>query len=160
MTQPSIARRVVFGSHPKCDVVINDPHISPTHAEVYQDSDGAVWVQDLGSTNGTSIQLAMSTTPLTDPLSVYRNRIKVYGPTRIFPGDILWLGGRTQIPWTLWSTEPGRRCRKALTGTRCGRTPQPRCWTRRAIMTACRSGWPTSTVRESSGTTRTAGWRS
>jgi pSer/pThr/pTyr-binding forkhead associated (FHA) protein len=44
-------------------------------------------VQDLGSTNGT--YLSREGGPA----------IRVYGPTWATPGQALWLGARTAIPW-------------------------------------------------------------
>ena len=86
------ARRVVvFGRADDCDVQIDDEYASPHHAEAFQDSDGQVWIRDLGSTNGTWVQRdgagpAVKVSLLT-------------GPLRIQPGDTVRIG-RTAIPWT------------------------------------------------------------
>ena len=47
-------RRVVLGRSRECDITIDDPNISRRHAEVRQEN-GAYWVVDLGSTNGTQL---------------------------------------------------------------------------------------------------------
>lgn len=76
----------IVGLASDCDVRIDDQYVSAHHARVDVDDVGAVWVRDLGSTNGTYIQRG-------------KTRIKVHGPTRMYVGDVLWLGGRTCIPW-------------------------------------------------------------
>lgn len=48
-------RAVTIGRHPKNDVVLDDARVSAHHAEIYQ-HDGAWWVRDLGSTNGTELE--------------------------------------------------------------------------------------------------------
>jgi hypothetical protein len=46
---------VTFGRSPECDVVLeNDPYASSRHATVFA-RDGARYVRDLGSTNGTHV---------------------------------------------------------------------------------------------------------
>lgn len=79
-------KEFVFGQAANCDVRVDDPYVSSRHARVWSDDDGAVWVEDLGSTNGTYLG--------------ERREIRVYGKTRLRPGDVLWLGLRTRIPWT------------------------------------------------------------
>jgi pSer/pThr/pTyr-binding forkhead associated (FHA) protein len=46
--------QLVVGRHPRCDVVVGDSSVSRRHAQItFRDG---VWViQDLGSTNGTSV---------------------------------------------------------------------------------------------------------
>lgn len=46
--------RLLVGRHPRCDVIITDPSVSRRHAQItFRDG---VWViQDLASTNGTSV---------------------------------------------------------------------------------------------------------
>jgi pSer/pThr/pTyr-binding forkhead associated (FHA) protein len=68
------------------DVQINDDYLSKRHCRVWQDATGT-WVEDLGSPNGTWIGGG--------PLQGGR---RVYGPTRLVPGDVLYIG-RTTIPW-------------------------------------------------------------
>lgn len=82
---PADSASFVFGTDPSCDVRIDDPYVSGRHARVWRDDDG-VWVEDLGSTNGTWIgQL------------YFGQRVTL--KTRLRPGDVLWMG-RTRIPWT------------------------------------------------------------
>jgi pilus assembly protein CpaF len=45
---------VVIGKHPECDVVLADPKVSRRHAHIVS-RDGALFVADLGSTNGTKL---------------------------------------------------------------------------------------------------------
>jgi two-component system, cell cycle response regulator len=44
----------VIGRHPSCQVIIDDPSVSRRHARVYLNN-GELWLQDLGSRNGTFI---------------------------------------------------------------------------------------------------------
>jgi pSer/pThr/pTyr-binding forkhead associated (FHA) protein len=46
--------RLLVGRHPACDVVVADPSVSRRHAQLtFRDG---VWIlQDLGSTNGTTV---------------------------------------------------------------------------------------------------------
>ena len=57
-----------------CQVTIDDTYASQLHARVFQ-RDGQVYVEDLGSTNGT-----------------YLNRHKVTGPMQLQRGDKLQIG--------------------------------------------------------------------
>ena len=45
---------IVLGKHPDCDVVLADPKVSRRHARIVS-RDGALFVGDLGSTNGTKL---------------------------------------------------------------------------------------------------------
>jgi pSer/pThr/pTyr-binding forkhead associated (FHA) protein len=45
---------LTVGREPSCDVCLDDPHVSRTHAAL-QRLDGAVYVQDLGSSGGTFV---------------------------------------------------------------------------------------------------------
>lgn len=81
-----MALSFVFGQDSDCDVQVEDPYVSNRHARVFEDGNGAVWVEDLGSTNGAFVERDGE-----------RSRIV---RCRLFPGDVLWLGGRTSIPWT------------------------------------------------------------
>ena len=57
---------VTIGRMPGCDVVLADPGASRRHAEVRR-RDGAIWVVDLGSTNGTRVNgAAVREAPLAD----------------------------------------------------------------------------------------------
>ena len=57
---------VTIGRLPECRVALDDPGASRRHAEVRR-RDGAVWVVDLGSTNGTRVNgAAVREAPLSD----------------------------------------------------------------------------------------------
>ena len=47
--------RMVIGSAPDCDIVLQDTLISSKHAELQLKSDGSCWIRDAGSRNGTSV---------------------------------------------------------------------------------------------------------
>ena len=66
---------ITVGRAPGCGVHVEDAYTSNLHARVYR-RDGAVWVEDLGSTNGTWV-----------------NAEKIDGPTRLGRGDLLQVGG-------------------------------------------------------------------
>lgn len=84
-------RSFTLGTAADCDVRVNDdPYVSSRHARVSVDESGSVWVEDLGSTNGTWLQMTASGGG---------GKVRVYGPRRMLVGDTLWLGGQTAIPW-------------------------------------------------------------
>lgn len=87
-TMTEEAKTVVFGQAAECDVRIDDPYVSSRHARATQDASGQVWVEDLASTNGTFIERP----------GQQKERV-VYQRVRFGPGDVLWLGMRTAIPW-------------------------------------------------------------
>ncbi|MBZ0114675.1 MAG: sigma 54-interacting transcriptional regulator, partial [Thermoanaerobaculia bacterium] len=66
----------VVGSHPSCEVTIDDPSISRHHAIVVVARD-AIEVADLGSENGTRV-----------------DGVRIYGQQNVKPGAILTLGKR------------------------------------------------------------------
>ena len=72
-----------IGRNYPVDIDVPDEYVSNLHARLTQDDDGQVWVEDLGSTNGTFI-----------------NGHTVWKLTRIYPGDTLTVG-RTDIPWKI-----------------------------------------------------------
>lgn len=79
--------RILVGTSEACAVrVTDDPYVSSQHCEVWKDAAGRLLIQDVGSANGTFIQRGTG-------------RFRVYGPTQIVPGDTIWLGARTAIPW-------------------------------------------------------------
>jgi pSer/pThr/pTyr-binding forkhead associated (FHA) protein len=43
----------IYGRSPDCDVVVDDEYATNRHARVVETIGGAVWLEDLGSTNGT-----------------------------------------------------------------------------------------------------------
>lgn len=69
-----LARESTIGRAPGCTIVIDDQFISSVHTRVFQ-RDGAWFVEDLGSTNGT-----------------YLNRQKVTEPTAIHKRDRVRIG--------------------------------------------------------------------
>lgn len=77
----------ILGTFDTCDVRIADEYVSGRHAQVTCDAAGRFLVADLGSTNGTYLQRPG------------QPRVRVREPIQILPGDTLWLGGRTAIPW-------------------------------------------------------------
>lgn len=85
----TIIKSVTFGQDPSCDVVIADPYMSNRHARAVQYDDGRVYLEDLGSTNGTTIIRG-------------EFRITVTMPTRVIPGDVIRIG-RTCLPWKVES---------------------------------------------------------
>lgn len=73
-----------IGSSPHADISIEgDQYLSPRHARVFRADDGQVWIEDLGSTNGTFV-----------------NGMRVTTPTPISPGDVVRVG-RSDLPWKL-----------------------------------------------------------
>lgn len=80
---------VVVGAGPDCDLrLTSDEYVSTRHARIWRDDEARVWIEDLGSTNGTFVRRDGSATAL-----------RVWGPTRLYPGDWIQVG-RTEIPWT------------------------------------------------------------
>jgi hypothetical protein len=66
---------ITVGRATGCGVHVEDAYTSNLHARVFR-RDGAVWVEDLGSTNGTWV-----------------NAERINGPTRLGRGDLLQVGG-------------------------------------------------------------------
>ncbi|HVC70500.1 MAG TPA: FHA domain-containing protein [Acidimicrobiales bacterium] len=66
---------ITVGRAAGCGVHVEDAYTSNLHARVFR-RDGAVWVEDLGSTNGTWV-----------------NAEKIDAPTRLGRGDLLQVGG-------------------------------------------------------------------
>jgi pSer/pThr/pTyr-binding forkhead associated (FHA) protein len=69
-----LADELTVGRAAGCHVTLDDTFVSQLHARVFR-RDGAWYVEDLGSTNGT-----------------YLNRSKVSGPMAMKPGDRLQVG--------------------------------------------------------------------
>ncbi len=83
-----LVQAYVIGTAADCDVCIHgDEYVSARHARVFQDRSGQVWVDDLGSTNGTYL--------IAGGHGEWGQ--KVTGPTRVQPGDIVRVG-RTKLP--------------------------------------------------------------
>jgi pSer/pThr/pTyr-binding forkhead associated (FHA) protein len=72
-----LADSVTIGRAASCDLVVSDNYVSNVHARIFA-KDGAYWLEDLGSTNGT-----------------YVNRGKVSVPVAIGPGDEVRVGKAT-----------------------------------------------------------------
>lgn len=64
-----IEEELIIGRADKCNVVIDDQYSSQVHARVFR-RDDSVFIEDMGSTNGTTL-----------------NRRKVSGPTPVTRGD-------------------------------------------------------------------------
>ena len=71
----NLTDEITVGRAAGCGVHVEDAYTSNLHARVYR-RDGAIWVEDLGSTNGTWV-----------------NAEKINGPTRLGRGDLLQVGG-------------------------------------------------------------------
>jgi hypothetical protein len=70
-----LSDEITVGRASGCGVHVEDAYTSNLHARVFR-RDGTVWVEDLGSTNGTWV-----------------NAEKINGPTRLGRGDLLQVGG-------------------------------------------------------------------
>ncbi len=70
-----VADEVTVGRAAGCGVRVEDGYTSNLHARLYR-REGALWVEDLGSTNGTWV-----------------NAERLQGATRIGRGDLLQVGG-------------------------------------------------------------------
>ena len=66
---------ITVGRAAGCGVHVEDAYTSNLHARVFR-RDGTVWVEDLGSTNGTWV-----------------NAERIEAPTRLGRGDLLQVGG-------------------------------------------------------------------
>ena len=69
-----VADELTVGRAAGCQITLDDSYVSQLHARVFR-RDGQVYVEDLGSTNGT-----------------YLNTRKVGGPTALRRGDALQIG--------------------------------------------------------------------
>ncbi len=82
MTTPlSGPRAWTFGTAADCDVRVDDPYVSNHHCRITEDDNGDLWIEDLGSTNGT-----------------YVDGARVYNKRRIRPGCLVRIG-RQNIPY-------------------------------------------------------------
>lgn len=75
-----------FGTAADCDVRVADEYVSNHHCRITRDSDGAVWIEDLGSMNGTWV-----------------NGARVWNKRRIQPGAKIRIG-HTDVPFENRST--------------------------------------------------------
>ena len=69
-----VAQEITLGRAAGCQVTIDDTYASQLHARVYI-TDGATWVEDLGSTNGTHV-----------------NGRRLAAPVQLATGDRLQIG--------------------------------------------------------------------
>ena len=69
-----LTEELTMGRAAGCQITLDDTYVSQVHARVFV-RDGVVFVEDLGSTNGT-----------------YLNRKKVAGPLMLKPGDQVQVG--------------------------------------------------------------------
>ena len=58
-----VADRIVAGRNPDCDIVLVEGHPSRRHAQITV-KDGAAWLEDLGSANGTFVNDRQITAPV------------------------------------------------------------------------------------------------
>lgn len=70
-----LADEVTLGRAPGCGVRVDDAFTSSLHARLYR-RDGTLWVEDLGSTNGTWV-----------------NAQRVVAPVKLGRGDLVQVGG-------------------------------------------------------------------
>jgi two-component system, cell cycle response regulator len=75
---------VTMGRSKECTLPIHDPSCSRNHAELFSTSDGAVFLKDLGSTNGTRV-----------------NGQKISDPVPLKDGDRIQLGDNTVIRFSI-----------------------------------------------------------
>ena len=70
-----LPEEVTVGRAPGCGVRVDDAYTSSIHARVYR-RDGTIWVEDLGSTNGT-----------------WLNGERLTSPAKVDRGDLVQVGG-------------------------------------------------------------------
>jgi len=70
-----LPEEVTVGRAPGCGVRVDDSYTSSIHARVFR-RDGTVWVEDLGSTNGT-----------------WLNGERLSAPAKVDRGDLVQVGG-------------------------------------------------------------------
>ena len=70
-----LPEEVTVGRAPGCGVRVDDAYTSSIHARVYR-RDGTLWVEDLGSTNGT-----------------WLNGERLTSPAKVGRGDLVQVGG-------------------------------------------------------------------
>lgn len=72
---------LLIGRTPEADLVLDDDYLSSEHATITTDANGDVWLDDLGSTNGTYVneQRIADRTPLStaDTLRIGRSVMKL-----------------------------------------------------------------------------------
>lgn len=81
----------VIGRHPECSIWLDEPGVSRRHARIHVDGvTGRVMVEDLQSTNGTSV----GNTPIA-------------GPRALVDGDVLRIGS-VELTFRAWSADTAR----------------------------------------------------
>ena len=80
---------IKIGRSPKNDVIINDESVSRFHLELFQDADGNVFITDLGSTNGTTV-----------------NGRKLVDSEILKSTDVVKVGSASPIQWKSYFTLP------------------------------------------------------
>jgi DNA-binding winged helix-turn-helix (wHTH) protein len=84
----------VIGRHPACGVWLDFDGVSRRHAKVLVDETSAVVLEDLGSTNGTSIR-----------------GVAIDGPTTLGDGDVIQVG-TTELTFRAWLDRATERIRR------------------------------------------------
>lgn len=89
------------GRSAECDIVLDDPFVAATHARVAIDSDGHVFVSDLGTVNGIEIGgqrvHGVQRLPLADGVfRIGRTRLRVRTGHEVIPPEQADHGGRSQ----------------------------------------------------------------
>jgi pSer/pThr/pTyr-binding forkhead associated (FHA) protein len=78
---------VTIGRDPGCNIVVDDPYVSPRHCRLVGDESGEWVVQDLDSANGTYVM----------PGGRRGFRLPMGGARVLDSGDVLMIG-RTRMP--------------------------------------------------------------
>jgi DNA-binding NtrC family response regulator len=98
---PLHRRTLRLGTHPTCDLVIDDPAVSPQHCEVVPAEDGwAVW--DLGSTNGVWVggaRVPMATLEHGVSMTLGRTRVQCVAIDETPRGSCGIAGSSSQIEY-------------------------------------------------------------
>lgn len=90
-TYPLIDGDNVVGRHPECSIWLNETGVSRRHARIFVDGlTGRVLVEDLNSTNGTSVRQKPITAPQT-----------------LRDGDVLQIGS-AELTFRTWSADASR----------------------------------------------------
>ena len=79
-TERYLTQELTIGRDPACDILFQDPSVSRRHARIFL-ADGTVYLEDLGSQNGTTV-----------------NGNSIHMPCALRSGDVLTIGDVTWIP--------------------------------------------------------------
>jgi hypothetical protein len=86
---------LIVGSGRHCDLVVRDPLVSAEHCRIERRVTGSLFVADLGSLNGTWLELAAA--------RGVQLRDRVVAPKRWPPGWTLWVGrSGLELDQRLW----------------------------------------------------------